>query len=1407
MNYRTLLLVTGFFWFIMAPCSTEEEQLMTRQIYPSSESDTNHTTLRSLQSSEPHSRSSVKWVIRHGEHTIPGGYILFSNVSNVVITGDAYCANQTRNCIIQCVEEKGEKNLCVFAFQDSVNITIKHLQFKYPEDRFLSASEPENVLKVVPGRVSSDGYCLEDPHGKSLICLRYRPLVLINVTHLAMFDLVWTGFNSHWTFIHPSGDYTIKNCHLRGIQAAQQVQERNRNPRCNIVFWIRYPRDYAGSFAATVSECTFESTGLFNATATRTVFNNHAIQVSSNIERRLDAKAIVQITNCTFLGCSAVDIRMKSFPPQAKVEVSHCLINGLATEDCLDKEVYNTLASAFRLVLSSGTDKRHMTPCPMCENGPQIAIIDNNVTGMASMMGSGVELVFIDYKPDIVCSCMWVKIENNTFCDSWGLKYGSVLHAVYQNTTDIPPSGKTLNSGQYLKIEVAGNVFQETYARITFCYMLTTVQLSHERYRTGIEVNFNSTNHCVIGDSGLGVVHVEGFQFGVTQVIFTENRIINNKASGMSILNAKITITGNNEILGNLAPFGGGVLLNGNSELLLTNSTNLTIANNTALIRGGGIYVTENCVLMANKKCSCFFQIASDINSSSLMEFHGRIHIRNNSAMSVRESIFNPNLDACAMNTPLNTTELKMEAFRSIFNISREDFQKEISSQPHKICLCECDASGSVRRNCNVGTSPPYVLHPGQNMQLSLCILGDMNITLSAVLSVTIMTHVLGNNNGTANFKQIQIPDNTYHTQYLFATGCNDVKFDLLHSRTSSVQPGLFYTYLSIPTTENTHDYWKIINLSTYLKTKLNPVCPPGFEMNTSTQKCQCHRKIKDFGIKCSLDTMKFDIPYGHWIGMFTTTTNNNNDNDNVNNSTIGSDTSGGTTAVIVSGNCPPAYCKSKQRMEIKLNESNEILCVDNRGGVLCGQCKDGTSVTMWSNTCRICSYTGLLWTVLYILSGPLLIIFICVFNWTISTRSINGLLFYINVMNINSDLLHPRVLVISQILAFFNLEFGISMCMYTGMTEFGKTMIYFAFPTYLLVLVGLLIFISQRINMHQINKLIGPRITPVLATVVYFSYTMLSKRVAASLLYSTVCNTATNECYKVWLFDGSLRYLSDWKHIVLSCVALLFLVLVLIPITVVAIIGDLFRRFIKKNWYMNFLDTVHGSFRCRFGFWVGLRLLARVVILVLRISTEERIVLPTTAVITLTLMTLQWLLKPFRHLRMECFTHRKLEKYAIEEKKKRNIANGLDCTFLLNLTALYLCLAYLPDKADILVPLSVVVASVQAVLIFVYHTFEYSPFGPYITRFLSKCWKRYKVYREKRREVPLPPPSPTDLGLPLVLRASDCVDSDDDDDDGDDDSSDESGCELRVDGSQTIETYIEGGISTQSMMMKSRNE
>jgi predicted outer membrane repeat protein len=1152
--------------------------------------------------------------------------------------------------------------------------------------------------------------------------------------------------------VHPSGVYTIRKCRLTGLEPVQVVRERNSVPKHNLAFWIKPSKYFAGTLLATVSECIFESSRFLLPNITsddETIANNHVIQISSTIQDRVSMKARIRITNCTFLGCSAVDIRMKSYPPQVTVEISDCMIDGQNTEGSLNQQImYKLSASGVKLVLSSGT--RDARTCGSCDSVPRVSITNNVFTHMASMEASGVNLKYIDSKPDLVCSCLWVRLENNTFAENWGLKYGSVFHAVYDTDSDDTRLKATkLVNKQQSKIELFGNTFHSNHAELTPCYTLAAYQLAHNSVKIGTRVNFD-TDSCSAGDPGIGVIHIEGFNHSIPEFVLENNRIVDNKASGLSLTDAMVKILGNNAISANLSPFGAGVLLKGrSSHLILTNSTNLTISDNQALLSGGGIYISEDSVLLALHDSPCFFQLDTD-EIVNLTEYHSNsiVSIQNNSARSLSESIFNPNLETCTL-TASNASRMKFDIFQQIFNISTNSLgENGVSSQPHRICLC--DHNGN--ENCSLSEQPVHILYPGQNMILYLKVLGDMNLVLPAVLSVFMSSAIIGENNGTSLYHNSQWPTYSLHTQYLSKSKCNRVSFNLFNSRT---RQGDYHVYLSVPTTDNTHASWRKIYLTTHLRVKLLSDCPAGFIKNVTTHTCECHQFLTTFGITCSLDTMAFIVPPRVWIGS-SKLSNNNNNNNNSNNSTDESSHLG----VLVSKICPAAYCKLlSESARIKMPEASKTLCNENRSGVMCGQCVQGTSVTMWSNTCSKCNGRGLLSVLLYLIAGPLLIAFICAFNWTISTRSINGLLFYVNIMNINSDLLYPRVPLAHKLLAFFSLEFGISMCLYNGLTEFGKTMIYFAFPTYLLVLVALLIFISQRINMHRINKLIGPRITPVLATVVYFSYTMLIKRVAASLLSSKVCDTLTETCYRVWRFDGSLSYFASPEHIILACVALLFTAIVLIPITVTATIGDLFRRFIKKRWYMNFLDTIHGSFRFRFGFWIGLRLIARVLVLTLRIFTKEYIVLPTTAAIALSFMTLQWITKPFRHLRMESFTHKRLEKYALAEKRDRNIANGLDCAFLLNLTVLYICLSYLPDKADILVTISVIVMVFKTVAIFVYHTFEYSPFGPIITKYISKCFRKYKKYKNTKNQISLPATSPVELELPLILRVSDCTD------------------------------------------------
>ena len=90
-----------------------------------------------------------------------------------------------------------------------------------------------------------------------------------------------------------------------------------------------------------------------------------------------------------------------------------------------------------------------------------------------------------------------------------------------------------------------------------------------------------------------------------------------------------------------------------------------------------------------------------------------------------------------------------------------------------------------------------------------------------------------------------------------------------------------------------------------------------------------------------------------------------------------------------------------------------------------------------------------------------------------------------------------------------------------------------------------------------------------------------------------------------VWLYQPKLTYFKG-KHLVLGLLAIAVTIFYLIPLTVVTLFGDLLRRnCIRSLWFSHFLDVFHGAYCWPLGFWLGLRLLMRVIFLVLQVATN----------------------------------------------------------------------------------------------------------------------------------------------------------------------------------------------------------
>ena len=98
--------------------------------------------------------------------------------------------------------------------------------------------------------------------------------------------------------------------------------------------------------------------------------------------------------------------------------------------------------------------------------------------------------------------------------------------------------------------------------------------------------------------------------------------------------------------------------------------------------------------------------------------------------------------------------------------------------------------------------------------------------------------------------------------------------------------------------------------------------------------------------------------------------------------------------------------------------------------------------------------------TVVMTLAGVVLVMFLLLMKMTVSSGTINGLIFYANIVSL-SRLLDDQNCTINSFLCVFiswiNLNFGVEMCFYSSMDVYQKTWLQFVFPFYMWFLVGVI--------------------------------------------------------------------------------------------------------------------------------------------------------------------------------------------------------------------------------------------------------------------------------------------------------------------------------------------------------------
>ena len=729
----------------------------------------------------------------------------------------------------------------------------------------------------------------------------------------------------------------------------------------------------------------------------------------------------------------------------------------------------------------------------------------------------------------------------------------------------------------------------------------------------------------------------------------------NNKGSSIFLYDSAISLNGTFEFIENYANIGAGLGIYGNSYFLVHEGTNISFINNVARWRGGAVYVGEvNSVPNALANI-CFFQYLSPQgNLDKIGSIDVNVYFANNSAGEAGNSIFITSsligYDKCSW---LPNTAFQEALPTNITNriMSFADRSRPQISTDHPLQVCFCAyASVSQYINsyamimvnisffeaaCSI-TPYPIPVYPGEIAYVAVVGIGEFYSPAPAIVQITVN-------------ESICLIDNSRTVVHQVLNNCTTLKF-IVTSNFSGRCTLKFRT--AIQGADERFLDLQILE------------CPFGFVLNENGT-CICHPLLISqdnpaMVTNCNLTSQMFRKPGNSWLH----TVNNN----------------GTLTEVIARSYCSFGYCNTT---DSDLSLTNlDAQCLYKRSGTLCGQCKSGFSSVFGSPQCRVCSNVWLSLLIIFAIAGITLVVIIFVLNLTITSGTINGIIFYANVISINGTILFPTINTFHPLfvfISFLNLDLGIVTCFYDGMDEYAKVWLEYVFPVYLIVIVGVIIIMARYTSWAQ--RAVQSNGVPVLSTLLFLSYTKLLRNASTVLFYNVgITHVSSGRIEQVWAVDANIEYFG-LKFTILFIVSLLIFLLIVIPFTFVMLFTKTFLRFKYVSHFKPMLDAYQSPFANPFRFWLGYRLLIRAFLFSISALDTQNVLLINS--ITLSgLAIMHGYFRPFNNF----------------------YCNLWDLSFLLNLATLFVVSLYFGEANNIMVSILVGISLVSFGALIVYH-------------------------------------------------------------------------------------------------------
>ena len=660
---------------------------------------------------------------------------------------------------------------------------------------------------------------------------------------------------------------------------------------------------------------------------------------------------------------------------------------------------------------------------------------------------------------------------------------------------------------------------------------------------------FANNTYSGTSTAGAAVVAI----YNVKNVTFVECEFYNNLGTPISAVSSSLQFSGTIVFRSNTAFDGGAMSFTGGSHVNVSNHANVIFENNTADDAGGAVFVNQD-------NTYCFFR---EIQQYPYNCFHLPFNLSfiNNTALKGGDAIYGAGISDCIFfGNPYTyiscyAHQLLQSANSGLyFEPALDSDPSQISSDPNRVCLCE---NGTF--NCDI-TSRGYTHFPGEEFTISALDVGDNYGPVDGPVFAQVLPKYKG------------VLGGLQYSQQVNHRNCTELRYSVLS------QPGLVVMALTVNTTSilRYQDHSSIV----YINVTLLP-CPLGFKLSPYPHQCICDTQLKRNNIPCNITTQTIQRSGSVWV-----------------NASFDGDINNG---VIVAQNCPFGYCKTEE-VHVNLKQP-DTQCAFHHSGTLCGACQPGFSLALGSPQClNHCSNDYISLIIAFAIAGLVLVFFIKILDLTVAVGTINGLIFYANIIQASQSTFLPEgdTNPLTVFIAWLNLDLGIETCFFHGLDGYWKTWLQFVFPFYIWAIILLIIYVSR--CSQAVAWIFGNNSVPVLATLILLSYAKLFRTIVSALTF-TYLEFPDGSKTAVWSIDGNIQYLGP-KHIPLFLFAVCVLLFLWLSFTVLLLFEQCFQRigtYTVRKWMLRlkpFFDAYFGPLRGNHRYWIGVLLVARGILL-----------------------------------------------------------------------------------------------------------------------------------------------------------------------------------------------------------------